>query len=462
MDLQKRKNLRKLFTEQKTMPELFQSIPASVFEWIAVIFLCILAAAPVWTAFPMYEEGGDLSVQTQRAIMFSSVNNSVGFTGLFMGVFLLPWTYYNLPRKPIRERIRGHGLPLFLLAMLFWSCLSCAFSTNPSLSFWGDTYRQDGLISYFSYAGMFILATQVKRKKPVRIVLNVMTAVAALLALFCLLNIQVVNELFFIRADTAVFSNANHYGYYLSMMLPSAVWLFMDAKGKRRILYALEMGLLSNSLIKCHSLGPLLAVVVAMTAFLIITFIRCRDKFRMAVFAYILIFVILGVSSVNTWNIGADLGRTADDTKIIVKNMWETVDEETKEALNSVGSKRGVLWINALRFIKERPIFGYGPDNLGGVYYAAGCTNDRPHNELLQFAASLGIPAMVFYVCGLACLLLLFIRKFKQLTTWEICSYVVIGSYLISSLFGNTMYYTTPFYFTLLGLCFSQISQVEL
>ncbi len=33
-----------------------------------------------------------------------------------------------------------------------------------------------------------------------------------------------------------------------------------------------------------------------------------------------------------------------------------------------------------------------------------------------------------------------------------LCAYGIVGAYLISSLFGNTMYYTTPFFMMLLGM----------
>ncbi|MEJ1731287.1 hypothetical protein SMA90_33690, partial [Escherichia coli] len=58
------------------------------------------------------------------------------------------------------------------MAMLGWSILSTLFSTNPTLSFAGDSYRKDGLESYLAYAGIFALALQLREQKHVMLVLN--------------------------------------------------------------------------------------------------------------------------------------------------------------------------------------------------------------------------------------------------------------------------------------------------
>lgn len=108
-----------------------------------------------------------------------------------------------------------------------------------------------------------------------------------------------------------------------------------------------------------------------------------------------------------------------------------------------------------IEFVKDRPLTGYGPDNLGESYHLAGCQNDRAHNELIQFAASLGLPALIFYLGALVILLFKFFKNFKSLNLFQLGIYSSLGAYLISSFFGNTTFYTTPFFILVLSMTIS-------
>lgn len=114
-----------------------------------------------------------------------------------------------------------------------------------------------------------------------------------------------------------------------------------------------------------------------------------------------------------------------------------------------------------IKFVVEKPMFGYGPENLGARYLAEGIAHDRPHNEFIQIAASLGIPALLFYILALLKnFSTLFINR-KSLTITTITLNAIIVAYLVSSFFGNTMFYTSPFYFMLLGITMGNIVSWE-
>jgi len=456
MDKSKILNLKRLLTEQKTMPELFQSIPASVSEWASTTLLAVLTAWLFISAF--WWNDGDWAAQSG---VYTRLMLGIGYLGLLTGAFWLIWEHYNEP-KPWRERSKGNGLVLCLGAMLVWSCISCALSNNVEVSFFGDFYRIDGLMSYLAYAGIFILATRVRSKKAVKVILNTISAVAAITALTVLLNIPQVNNILGIERIRAFFQNQNHYGYFLCMALPTTIWLYIDANTHKKGLYIVEAGLISNSLIICKTLGTLLAAVLGLVLLIVFVSIRCPKERKSASLIITVIAAVLVVSSLGYWNVFGDVDRTVADVKTINENVLGTADTEQQANLDSVGSGRGIVWRNTLQLIKEKPLFGYGPDNLGAALMDHGCKLDRPHCEPMQFAAMLGIPGALFYIAGMIFLLAAFIRNFKRLTAWEICGYVVVGTYLMSSMVGNTMYYTTPTFFTLLGLCHSQIRELEL
>ena len=126
-----------------------------------------------------------------------------------------------------------------------------------------------------------------------------------------------------------------------------------------------------------------------------------------------------------------------------------------------VGTNRGMLWINAIKFIKEKPIFGYGLDNLGYKYMENNITINMPHNLILGLSATIGIPGMLFYIFSV---LLVLIKGFKNLKNGDHIinlPYFVIVSHLISSMFGNTMYYVTPYYVIILGMGMLYLNEKE-
>lgn len=357
------------------------------------------------------------------------------------------------------------SLPFCLLLMLLWSILSTIFSTNVFTSTFGTMYRFDGFYSYLAYAGIFILALQVRSRKSILIILNIFVATASSIAFFGLLNIHAINRYLILRPQYGTFENQNHYGYYLCMALPCALWLYVidGEEGRRpnvsiRILRILGITFLCNGIIQAVSMGPLVAVLSSMLVLTIVVFFRFRREFKRLICIEIYMIFVMGISAAGTWNLMDDSGQMVKDFGVLARNMSGTADMKDEDALNSIGSSRGVLWRYAVQFMKERPLFGYGPDNLGARYAEVGCTNDRAHNEFLQYGASLGIPALVFYIAGLWSLFWQGVKNFKKLDLWTVCSCVVVISYLVNSLFGNTMYYTVPFYWMLLGICYRQVT----
>ena len=384
----------------------------------------------------------------------------LGYYAVFFGVLLLVWDGVQ-PRARTggrRDWLRDHGLKLFLGLMLLWSVLSTLTSTNRELSFYGDDYRQDGLLAYFYYAGYFLLACHLRDRRLGRWLLALFAFGGAALALLTRLDFGWLNGGMGVTLDCAVFKNCNHYGYYLTMALTAAVYLAMSEEKRGRWLGfavrlaadALALVLLSDALIQCHTLGALVGVGFALAVLAAFTLCIQRKKALRLLCVLLLVGATLAVSSRGSWDMGREAKRLTKD----LQTVGEAVADKGQSITNtySVGSGRGILWVNAVRFIGERPLVGYGPDNLGQRYTEVGARNDRPHNELLQFAASLGLPAALCYVAAMLCHLLRFLKNLKKVDMALLSLFTVLLAYLTSSMFGNTMYYTSPFFFLLLGL----------
>ena len=136
--------------------------------------------------------------------------------------------------------------------------------------------------------------------------------------------------------------------------------------------------------------------------------------------------------------------------KNIVKN-----DETT--GVNRAGSGRGLLWKGAIKYTLEHPLIGGGMECLYQYYLDNGITyNDCPHNVILQISSFIGIPGALVYLTFIGYLGLSLLNKLKK-DNVKIMIYVSAMCYFISSLFGNSMYYTSPYFMILLGFLISMM-----
>ena len=103
--------------------------------------------------------------------------------------------------------------------------------------------------------------------------------------------------------------------------------------------------------------------------------------------------------------------------------------------------------------IKERPLLGYGPDNLKAHYVQRDAKLDRAHNEPLERAVATGIPSAVIYYAAIVWALWEFIKSKKS---WKcesrFSSMMATVGYIVSSFVGVFLFYTGGFFFMFLGL----------
>lgn len=420
----------------------------------ALIFLSVL---PVFVSatFPF------LSVEVRATMIDAAVMYIFGnywrdclyLSGIFAALgTLFFWANHcrtNGLSFPQHKSFRDKTLSIFLFFLLAWSFLSTLASSNFHLSFWGTAYRQEGWLTYLIYAFIFSSALLLDQKHSY-IVIETLCAGCAATGLL-IIGLQKGLDVPFFLSDpaSAMFHNSNHYGYYLAICLPLCMGLLIGKTPSHPLVICLrsvEFWLICNASAVSSVRGSFLGIISTVIIWNIIILKLHREKAT----ALFLADTIL-LATLFAFNTGNGLFSHFFDAITDVKN----VTSGDPSALDNIGSGRGELWRFGIQFIGEHPILGYGPDNLGYRYMEINpLLLDRPHNELIQIAASLGIPALLFYLCALWSHLRAFIRSLSRLSVFELALFSGIASYLISSVFGNTMYYTTPYFYLLLGLTY--------
>ena len=203
-------------------------------------------------------------------------------------------------------------------------------------------------------------------------------------------------------------------------------------------------------LILNNTFGCYLALFITFIIFLITALIK-KEK-RVLIALSIIAFIITSFFAKTTEkNIASDnLATFSKDIHNIVSTAPTSADFE------KAGTGRMLLWIYGLKFFSQRPIIGYGPENLGAKFAEAKINQDRPHNILIQLATTSGLPGLILYCTAIGIILFNGFKKLDMKNELHITFLFVAISYIISSMFGNSMYYTTPYFFIILGFLFRE------
>ncbi len=348
------------------------------------------------------------------------------------------------------ESVKAHPWFYLLAALLVWAVASTLLSDNPWLQFAGTQYRCDGLYSYFIYGSVLVCALRLHGERLRMCVLRLFVGVADALCIVMIcqaLHVPVIWQCF--EAPYAVvFNNLNHFGYILCMASLCAMGLYLhDGTGKWGLAHIASFGLLVFTLLANDTFGCYLAVLVGMGA-VGLFYVKSghawgtRLAMPLAVFAALSLVNLCGLMApLNPHGLGASIFQLGTDVSAI--------NDGSPEA-GRAGSGRFKLWVAALQMIPERPIFGYGPEGLIGAYQAR-MNLDRPHNEIIQYAVFLGIPGLLLYLSALLSLAVQQWKRLKSLGSITLVAMGIVVGYVVSSLFGNTMFNTSPYFWMMLG-----------
>lgn len=423
-----------------------------------IIILLLL----IWMSIPLLKEIRITCIPAFRyEYIYMKIVGAIGVILLLVKICKRLYTKKNI--KEYEKQI----LPITILGMfLIWTFISCLFSANKTNAFLGTEYRKDGFISYLAYGGFLGCAFLLKSEKSKKILINSFIGLAiANIIVVELYNKGIGSTIFAVREITRTcFYNINHYGYYLLLATAAANFLFVTEKNKfKKIIAMLAYVFLLYYLILNNTLGCYIALAITFIIFFIYT-LACKQKRRVALIS-ILLLVALSFMVQETKDVtGANIKSLSSDVShlLMAGNKSEEKTEELMQAVNHAGSGRIQIWKDGIKFFMERPILGYGPENLEIKYKELGIDQDRPHNLIIQMATTSGVIGVVTYFTAIGIILITAIKYIKVENEIHVISLGCVIAYLISAMFGNSMYYTSPYFFIFLGLLlYENVKQKE-
>lgn len=445
----------------KTLKELFSTLGVAPFEKAAYILLIVWCLLPlISTVHRMYWAVVAINEMQQRHAVENGYKLAMQFVGslsLYVAIFYLI-SRISVLGKGIWYKLKQQPWNVFLILMLFWSCISTLLSDDLNRSFFGSLYRFEGLQTYFYYAGAFVCALMVSKANLRKNILFLFICVANIVSLLIIL--QDFGNVFlnkcFLEPGAGMFFHLNHAGHYLNLGIVCSMGAYLYEE--RRIysfFFVFSMAFQIYGILVNSTLGSFIGTCCALIMILVF-FVRKNGKFAIRMMMPVIIVILLVVASYMGYvptSSGEDMKANFE---LLVDNGKEFVEDGG--VIENIGHRRVFLWKQGLLMIPKRPIFGYGPEQLDKEL-SEEMWVDRPDNEFIQHAVFLGVPGLLFYITSLV---LLFIRQWRNIKELDITTLIAAGcviAYLVSSLFGNSMFYTTCYLY--IFLAFSSVSEIE-
>lgn len=369
-----------------------------------------------------------------------------------IGIYgILEYIVYLIKLKKDKKLNLKKFFPVFLIILLvIIATISSFLAKDVHLSIFGESYRREGLIVYIMYVGIVLASSLVKNETYIKRIFQIIIISALYITILPLFRID-----FTYLKFSNVFHNTNHYGYFIMIAVMLLLFAFIDSKKYQKIIWFFGYIFMVYILIINNTFGCYLAISISLLVLFIYSLVKKYQRLNVIMIICAFILTSFVVSKYNII-----IGEKGDfkEVNIVGKNILnfskdiKAVVEKDEKKAAEVGTHRLLLWKDAWNYTLEHPIFGGGMESLG-VYYKEhnNFINDRPHNVILEFSSFIGIPGAIIYLVLILFLAIANLKNLKHNSIY-IAIYFTAMCYFISSMFGNSMYYTSPYFMLLIGL----------
>ena len=376
-----------------------------------------------------------------------------------------------------RKELKFDLIDKTLIAFYILICISTIFSMDIMKSILGERNRFEGLLTftvYFLtyYGGKYYFKFD-KKLITFGIISLCITTVIGILQYYNIFPLYYLYDAFNIPYvagfASSTFGNTNFFGSYLSMALTLLMALYIV---KNKKIY-LVMSYLSFYMIILTMTRSAWVGLAFASIFGIVYVVKNRNKDiikRAIILSIGFVLIFIWILNTPDW-IRNKLPTYSHNMSLY--NRLNLISSELNSALTTgeidktFGSGRIEIWRMVLKVIAMKPMLGSGPDTLAdslihnvttdAVNYIERTNTyaDKAHNEYLQIAATIGIPALVVYLAFIAQILSKQKNMFKDEPTFILM--IPIIAYLTQAFFNISTIGVAPIFWLLLGVVQNQV-----
>ena len=357
----------------------------------------------------------------------------------------------HVEKIKFRDVIKQNIPMTFFIGMAVLILISTMINGWTEYAIYGHPSRYESIFVYFSYFISFFFCSSIIKNEKIKKYLMYLFLAISLIYGICV-GVSLIFDTYtfvMLRPETTfingIYSNPNHYAFYLTVSITCCSAFFALEK-KKIIKWLCFVSFVVNLIIllKNDTFGCYLSTFGGLLFLLIVLAIINKRIDKNALF---LIGVFIAVSFIfnlfeptvigNFLRFGADIGSVFQD----------------KENAKYAGTGRWPLWKETIKSIIEKPFFGHGTEGIRERLLAVKPI-DRTHNEYLQYTAFYGIPAGICYLAAIMSVFIHGLKNKKKLSKYEIAALAAAFAYCFSAFFGSSRTYTAPYLFIFLGLGF--------
>lgn len=386
----------------------------------------------------------DLEMYNPYAYTIQYINVIATVFGILAISLYLLRKYYD--QELTKSSILKHPSILLFVLLSIWIIISTSITGFTKYALHGTYYRNESLFTFLRYYLIYFMCGVIVTDKQKDKLLHLLLYSSMVLVFFDLLNyINLFNDQF-VSLWSSVFYNTNHYGYYLTIVCLVSMSYFLTKEHNIKYLVIFSFNLIV--LIFNNTFGSYLGVLVGLLFAFAISF--KIGKINKQNIVTILVIIILSTVFVKALN------PSSENNFLQLYTDLNNVTEENADAITA-GSNRWMLWTFSVAQLNKKPLTyltGYGIEGITDQM-SKKTGESRPHNEFLQQVVFFGLPALILYVVAI---FLIYLRGYHYATLLSIptiVSLIAAFGYLFQSSFGNTMYYTSPFFFSILGMAYN-------
>ncbi|GEM_PF-1751036 len=381
----------------------------------------------------------------------------VALTFFFWVWLLLKDQESRIKVQELFKNILVKALILFFLALI----AAAFFGVDPAYSFFGSIERSEGVLQYgFWLAFFFMLISVFTKKGEWKALLSVFIIVAVLLSALAwftrILSPEsqlLSNNPQLLQYQDQLHGVAGNPAYFAGLLLFAIGFSFLALEMRffaSRLLQNslfVAIGFFVITLIFTQIRGAYLGLFAGVFLFslLMIFFLRKAHK-RLAFSLGAIVF--MGLISLTLLFVAKDTDFVKD--RHILSRVTEVADFWGSASVR----ERVLNWNIALKAFREKPLFGYGPENYAAAFnkyydFRVGVSEpwfDRAHNQPLDTLATGGIVVFSFYVFWISCAVYLIFKISKER---KLLSFILASIFLAYFVQGFFLFDVPEVYFGL-------------
>lgn len=361
-----------------------------------------------------------------------------------------------------------------LIAFAIFLILSTAFSVDIYTSIVGAWTRYTGLLAWLSYLSIFIFFDRYVDYRSFNILkffkrLYIASLIVAIYGFMQHFDFDIIFKSQGLVSSTssfAFFDNPNFYGTYLVLTMAIGFGLYLFALNKNQLLfYFISINFLVGILLYTYTRSAWIGIIVVLFM-LTFTYVRYQKLWkRWSILIFAMIVMAIFINSSENGRYFGKIGITVQESNQLLENGLSGHE----------GSSRLIIWNKSFPLIKDYFWLGSGVDTHGIVFPATPdeleeyfndrqIIIDKAHNEYLQLAVTVGVPALIVY---LSLIFMIFKRvkrvakKMEKESSLILCVLVAaICGYLVQAFFNINVVGVAPFYWAFLGIAYGYSTHI--